>query len=44
VKEGDVVSPEMFHRMLAQLADPVTGKPLGRLPAIGKRPRWPGST
>jgi conjugative relaxase-like TrwC/TraI family protein len=38
VKEGDVVSPEMLHRMLAQLADPVTGKALGRLPAIGKKP------
>ena len=35
VKEGDVVSPEMLHRMLAQLADPVTGKPLGRLPSVG---------
>jgi conjugative relaxase-like TrwC/TraI family protein len=38
VKEGDGVSPEMLHRMLVQLADPVTGKPLGRLPAIGKKP------
>ncbi len=27
VKPGDVVSPEMLHRMLAQLADPVTGQP-----------------
>jgi conjugative relaxase-like TrwC/TraI family protein len=36
VKEGDVVSPVMLHRMLAQLADPVTGKPLGRL-SVGKR-------
>jgi len=38
VKEGDVVSPEMLHRMLAQLADPVTGKPLGRLPWVGLKP------
>jgi conjugative relaxase-like TrwC/TraI family protein len=38
VKEGDVVSPEMLHRMLAQLADPVTGKPLGRLPSVGPKP------
>jgi conjugative relaxase-like TrwC/TraI family protein len=37
VKEGDVVSPEMLHRMLAQLADPVTGQPLGRLPSLGRR-------
>jgi conjugative relaxase-like TrwC/TraI family protein len=37
VKEGDVVSPEMLHRMLAQLADPVTGKPLGRSPSTGKK-------
>ncbi len=35
VKEGDLVSPAMLHRMLAQLADPVTGKPLGRLPSTG---------
>ena len=32
MKEGDVVSPAMLHRMLAQLADPITGQPLGRLP------------
>jgi conjugative relaxase-like TrwC/TraI family protein len=37
VKAGDVVSPEMLHRMLAQLADPVTGEPLGRPPAVGQR-------
>jgi hypothetical protein len=37
VKPGDVVSPEMLHRMLAQLADPVTGQPLGRLPSTGQR-------
>jgi conjugative relaxase-like TrwC/TraI family protein len=37
VKPGDVVSPEMLHRMLAQLADPLTGLPLGRLPSIGQR-------
>jgi conjugative relaxase-like TrwC/TraI family protein len=37
VKPGDVVSPEMLHRMLAQLADPITGKPLGRLPSMGQR-------
>jgi len=36
VKEADLVSPEMLHRMLAQLADPVTGRPLGRL-CVGKR-------
>jgi hypothetical protein len=36
VKEGDLVSPEMLHRMLAQLADPLTGQPLGRL-CVGKR-------
>ena len=35
VKAGDVVSPAMLHRMLAQLADPVTGEPLGRLPSVG---------
>ena len=38
VKEGDVVSPQMLHRMLAQLADPITGKPLGRLPSVNGRP------
>ncbi len=37
VKPGDVVSPEMLHRMLAQLADPVTGQPVGRLPSTGQR-------
>ncbi|MHB1499185.1 MAG: MobF family relaxase [Acidimicrobiales bacterium] len=37
VKEGDVVSARMLHRMIAQLADPITGKPLGRLPSVGKR-------
>jgi len=37
VKPGDVVSPEMLHRMLAQLADPLTGEPLGRLPSMGQR-------
>ena len=37
VKVGDVVSPEMLHRMLAQLADPITGQPLGRLPSLGQR-------
>jgi conjugative relaxase-like TrwC/TraI family protein len=36
VKEGDLVSPVMLHRMLAQLADPLTGQPLGRL-CVGKR-------
>ena len=40
VKPGDVVSPEMLHRMLAQLADPITGQPLGRLPSTG--PARPG--
>lgn len=38
VKEGDMVSPQMLHRMLAQLADPITGKPLGRLPSVNGRP------
>ncbi len=38
VKPGDVVSPEMLHRMLAQLADPVTGQPVGRLPDGAARP------
>jgi conjugative relaxase-like TrwC/TraI family protein len=37
VKPGDVVSPEMLHRMLAQLADPITGQALGRLPSMGQR-------
>ena len=37
MKAGDVVSPEMLHRMLAQLADPLTGQPLGRLPSLGQR-------
>jgi hypothetical protein len=37
VKAGDEVSAEMLHRMLAQLADPVTGQPLGRLPALGAK-------
>ncbi len=37
VKPGDLVSPEMLHRMLAQLADPITGQALGRLPSIGQR-------
>ena len=37
VKEGDVVSAEMLHRMLARLADPVTGKPLGRAPYLGRK-------
>ena len=44
VKEGDLVSAEMLHRMIAQLADPLTGRPLGRLPAVGKRARWPALT
>jgi conjugative relaxase-like TrwC/TraI family protein len=37
VKPGDVVSPQMLHRMLAQLADPITGQALGRLPSMGQR-------
>lgn len=37
VTAGDEVSPEMLHRMLAQLADPLTGEPLGRLPYLGQR-------
>jgi conjugative relaxase-like TrwC/TraI family protein len=37
VKPGDVVYPEMLYRMLAQLADPVTGQALGRLPSMGQR-------
>ncbi len=37
VQVGDEVSPEMLHRMLAQLADPITGQPLGRLPYLGER-------
>ena len=37
VKEGDLVSAEMLHRMLAQLADPLTGQPLGRAPYLGHR-------
>jgi hypothetical protein len=37
VKAGDEVSAEMLHRMLAQLADPVTGQALGRLPALGNK-------
>ncbi len=37
VKPGDVVSAEMLHRMLAQLADPITGQPLGRLPSTSQR-------
>jgi conjugative relaxase-like TrwC/TraI family protein len=37
VKAGDVVSPEMLHRMLVQLADPITGETLGRPPANGHR-------
>jgi len=36
VKPGDVVSPEMLHKMLAQLADPLTGQPVGRLPSTGQ--------
>ncbi|MGH9105832.1 MAG: MobF family relaxase, partial [Acidimicrobiales bacterium] len=36
VKVGDVVSSEMLFRMLAQLTDPVTGRPLGRL-SVGRR-------
>ena len=35
VKVGDEVSAEMLHHMLAQLADPLTGQALGRLPAVG---------
>lgn len=38
VRVGDQVSPEMLHRMLAQLADPITGQALGRAPALGNRP------
>jgi len=39
VKAGDVVSPEMLYRMLVQLADPMTGEPLGRpVPIGGKAP------
>jgi conjugative relaxase-like TrwC/TraI family protein len=37
VKVGDEVSAEMLHRMLAQLADPVTGQAVGRLPALGDK-------
>jgi conjugative relaxase-like TrwC/TraI family protein len=37
LKVGDEVSAEMLHRMLAQLADPVTGQALGRLPALGDK-------
>ncbi len=43
VKPGDVVSPEMLHRMLAQLADPITGQALGRLPSMGQRAPVAGS-
>ena len=38
MKEGDQVSPEMLHRMLAQLSDPVTGQALGRLASFDKAP------
>ena len=31
------VARAMLHRMLAQLADPVTGQPLGRLPSLGAK-------
>jgi conjugative relaxase-like TrwC/TraI family protein len=37
VKVGDEVSPEMLNRMLAQLADPVTGRPVGRLLSAGHK-------
>jgi conjugative relaxase-like TrwC/TraI family protein len=37
VKAGDVVSPEMLHRMLVQLADPLAGEPLGRPPSTGEK-------
>ena len=37
VKEGDVVSAQMLHRMVAQLADPISGQPLGRSPYLGRR-------
>jgi conjugative relaxase-like TrwC/TraI family protein len=37
VKVGDEVSPAMLHRMLAQLADPITGQPVGRLPSAGHK-------
>jgi hypothetical protein len=37
VKEGDLVSAQMLHRMIAQLADPITGEPLGRLPSVKGR-------
>lgn len=38
VRAGDPVTSEMLHNMLARLADPVTGKVLGRAPTTGKRP------
>jgi len=37
VKQGDIVSARMLHRMIAQLADPITAESLGRLPSVGKR-------
>ncbi len=37
VKAGDEVSAEMLHRMLAQMADPVTGQAVGKLPALGDK-------
>jgi hypothetical protein len=37
VKVGDEVSPAMLHRMLAQMADPLTGEPVGRLPSTGHK-------
>ena len=40
MKPGDVVSPEMLHRMLAQLADPLTGQ--AARPAPGPRQQGPG--
>jgi hypothetical protein len=33
----DPVLPEMRHRVLARLADPISGRLLGR-PELGKRP------
>ncbi|MDP9441145.1 MAG: relaxase domain-containing protein, partial [Actinomycetota bacterium] len=38
VREGDQVSAEMLHNMLARLADPITGEVLGRRPMLTKKP------
>ena len=45
IEAGSVVTEEHLFNMLGVCADPITGKPVGRVPILSaKARRWPGST